>query len=178
MDGKVPKRSLEYEVVPFAGGPVERVEVMAEHRALGFSLAAAKARDPNDVWKVRILRDNGVFLDPEDVDASQNIPLEHDPIIRHRFAFAGIEYRNYVVAFDLFGHCEADEGIGASGRWNSFAAAALASDAVGGNDVLELWIYVIGEQEVDVTKKYGGITIDLHDKPLWPWEAMPRRPAP
>ena len=178
MDGKVPRRPLEYELVPFAGGPVERVVVMAEHRALGFSLAAAEARDPNDIWKVRILRDNGVFLDPEDVDASQNIPLEHDPVIREKFGFDPIEYRDYVVQFDLFGHCEADEGVSAVGRWTSFTAAALASEAVGGNDVLELWIYVIGEQEVDVTKKYGGITVDLHDEPIWPWEAMPRRPAP
>lgn len=106
MDVRREVRPLEYEVVSFAGREVETITVVAEHRAIGFSLAAAKANDPTDV------------------------------------------------------------------------AAALASEAVGGNDVLELWISVIGEQEVDVTKNYGGITVDLHDEPIWPWEAMPRRPAP
>lgn len=53
-------RPLEYEVVPFAGREAETITVLAEHRAIGFSLAAAKAHDPTNVWKVRLLRDHMV----------------------------------------------------------------------------------------------------------------------
>ena len=170
----IPKRPLEFELIPFAGGDIERVTVMAENRAIGFSRAASQSADPNSVWKVRIVRDNGRYLDRNDTDAHQ-LPLEHcTPSIRWHPDY--MPYRAYIVYFDLFGRVQADEGAGVSGRINVFTAGAMLSDTP--DNIWQVWLYAVASKPgdkfdfyfIDENKRYGGVTVDLTD-PLDEWVA-------
>ena len=180
MDVTREVRPLEYEVVPFAGREAETITVLAEHRAIGFSLAAAKVHDPADVWKVRLLRDNGRFLDPNDPESSQNIPLLHDPEVYLNLEISEnqiYKFRSYELYFDMFGNCEAREGVTVAGRWNAFTAAVLASDMVG-NAVYEVWHSSIDANDVDPAVEYGGVYVDLNDTPHWMWKTRQRPLSP
>ena len=181
-------RALDFELTPFAGGVTERVTVMAEHRAFGFSLAAAQAADPNNVWKVRLIRDNGKVLDPDDIDERNwDVPFGSDPQIYTtpddmlpRTALRGCNtaLRGYGLWFDLLGRCEATETPSVMGRVNAFTGGVIWSDTP--NDVAEIRLYTINidgdyYEEVDENKKYGGIVVDLDDPPHWIWSTTPFR---
>ena len=161
-------RQYEYYLTPFAGGAVERVMVVADNRALGFSFAASQAADPNNVWKVRLVRDNGRVLDPNDIkevevtdqlSSSYSYPLPDD-----------IPLRSYEVYFDLFGGSQAREGVSVAGRVNAFTAGVAASDNP--DAIREVWLYFVarstgnpvdGGYYIDGNKKYGAVMVDLDD---------------
>ena len=163
------KKEYEFHLTPFAGGAVETVRVMAQNRALGFSLAASQAADPNNVWKVRLIRDNGRVLDPDDFRES-DVPSEFSSPHSYPLPSDDILLRSYDVYFDLFGGVQAREGVSVSGRINAFTAGVMESDAA--DAVREVWLDLVarstgnpvdGGDYIDETKKYGGITVDLHD---------------
>lgn len=120
-------REYEYHVTPFAGGAVEQVRVLAQNRGLGFSLAASQATDPNNVWKVRLVRDNGCVLDPDGAEGS-DVPREHSSSRSYPAPDGDIPVRRYDVYFDLFGGAQARAGVYVSGRINVFTAGVAASD--------------------------------------------------
>ena len=63
------KRRYDFELTPFAGGPEERVQVVAVNRGFAFSLAVGKAIDPNNIWIARLMGDGGERLDRDNLDA-------------------------------------------------------------------------------------------------------------
>ena len=167
-------RCFDFELVPFAGGTVERVRVATINRAFAFSMAAARAVDPNDLWKVRLVRDGGRDLDPSSMD-EWNVPAGHESTRSARLVSERLgdwSGRGYSCSIALFGGGEAGETFLSSGRVNVFTEAAFASSTPDGVMEVELWTVSDVEDEylswqIDPTLKYGGVTADLND-PLIP----------
>ncbi len=163
------RRSYDFKLVPFAGGAVERVQVAAINRAFAFSMAAACAADPNDLWKVRLVRDGRRNLDPSSMD-EWNVPAGHESgpserLVSERLDWSG---RGYGCSIRLFGGAEAVEHFISSGRVNVFTEAAFASSTPDGIMEVELWTVSDVKDEylswqIDPTLKYGGVTADLDD---------------
>ena len=90
------------------------------------------------------------------------------------------QFRSYKLYFDMFGHCEAREGVAAAGRWNAFTAAVLASDMVG-NAVYEVWHSSIDSYvaaalascaepvQLSVWVHRSELLGDYANPPLWEW---------
>ena len=161
-------RPFEFELTLFGGGR-EQVQVMASSRAVGFTAAALQAADPNNVWKVRLLRDRGRYL-PEDEDLSDpDVPVvisegEYSP---RGFGRPIPSWRGYDVYFELFTLAIAREYVRVPGRPNVFSAGAIASEYP--DSVMEVRIDSIVDNgafqhEVDGRKMYGGVTVDLKDR--------------
>ena len=186
-------RPLEYDLIPFEG-PVERVKVMALNRAYGFTLAALQGTDPNNVWKVRLVKDVDRYLDPKDPDGR----ILQDG---YQMSFtSGAQYdrsaigRIYSARFMLFGLAGSSMSVGGVGRASVFTATAIEVDPTP-DDVVEVWINMVsnvripesgfGEEYYDYGEtsdqqyvrrnlKYGGVTIDLQDE-LDPWISLLHR---
>ena len=161
-------REYDFDVTPFAGGEVERVSIMTEYRALGFTLAALQATDPSNVWKVRLVRDNGRELDPYDVE-EWRVPAEYKSRNVRPFQELG-ELRTYEVTFTLFGLAEAREFPSVIGRPNVFTVAAIDSSTP--DAIMETELTMVsktsgdnpaGGYMINKDKKYGGVTVDLGD---------------
>ena len=165
-------RSYDFELVPFAGGTVARVQVAAINRAFAFSMAAACAADPNDLWKVRLVSDGGRDLDPSSMD-EWNVPAGPESDLSERLVSDRLDWsgRGYGCSIQLFGGAETVEGFFASGRVNVFTAAAFETSTPDGVMGVELWTVDDSEDDyvtnrtllIDPTLKYGGVTADLDD---------------
>ena len=181
-------RPLEYDLTPFVG-PVERVRVMALNRAYGFTLAALQASDPNNIWKVRLVKDVDHYLDRKNVE---------DRIVQDGYQSSftsGAQYdrsavgRAYNADFTLFGLAGSGGSIVGVGRANVFTATAIEVDPSPDN-VVEVRINMVsnlrlldsGEEYYDYgdewdlqyfkqNRKYGGVTIDLKDE-VEPWISL------
>ena len=158
-------RCYDFELVPFAGGTVARVQVAAINRAFAFSMAAACAADPNDLWKVRLVRDGGRDLDPSSMD-EWNVPAGHESPRSARYLDGSA--RGYGCSVQLFGGGGTVAHFFASGRVNVFTEASFATSTPDGVMEVELWTVSDVEDEylswqIDPTLKYGGVTADLDD---------------
>ena len=160
-------RNYEFEVTPFAGTEVERIAVMSPNRAFGFTLAVSQAPDPNNVWRVRIVRDNGREIDSGDVIPRQN----RSPGGARFEEKLGIP-RSYAVELEFFGACTTLQGARVVGRVNAFAEAVMESTTPDSVIEARLWSiagdagpYSKEDLELDGSKKYGGVTIDI-DEPV------------
>ena len=160
-------RPFEFDLTPFAGDEMERVRVMAENRALGFSLAASQATDPNNVWKVGLRRDDRRYLNLSEINDTQ-VPREFASSRSYPLPDE-VPKRWYSVCFYLFGGVQADEGVYVSGRVNAFTAGVAASDTP--DAICEIWLEKVSKEQgddlggyyIDESKKYGGVTVDLED---------------
>lgn len=141
---------------------------MAQSRALGFSLAASQATDPNNVWRVRLVRDNGCVLDPAAAEGA-DVPPEYASSRSYPLP-DGVPLRSYTVYSDLFGGAQARVGVDVSGRANAFTAGIAASNTP--DDIREIWLDRIASEigdsprsgfYIDENKKYGGVLVDLRD---------------
>lgn len=165
-------RKYEFALTPFAGGEVERVSVLAECRAFGFTLAALQASDPNNVWKVRLVSDDGRELDPYDVE-EWRVPREYSSS-DVKYDERSVPLRAYEVDFELFGGCRSRVGFGVVGRANVFTAAAIYSDTP--DAVMDTWITSVGTEmggdylcSIRQEEKYGGVMVDLNDSIIIPF---------
>ena len=175
------RRPFQFELTLFGSGR-EQVQVMASSRAVGFTAAALQAADPNNVWKVRLLRDSGRYL-PEAEDLSDpDVPVvisegEYSP---RGFGRTIPSWRGYSVYFELFTLGADDEYVCVPGRPNVFSAGAIASRYP--DRVMEVSIYLIVddggfEHEVDGRKMYGGVTVDMKDRFVPLRYSAPLRPS-
>ena len=165
------KRRYDFELAPFAGGPVECVQVMAVNRGFAFSLAVAQAIDPNNIWKARLMRDGGERLDPDNFDARM-VPSGYESIARERMQIApGTTLRLYHFDVTLFGGVWTSEGTGSCGRVHAFTQVVFDTAP---DSVVEVGLRSIVEVDergggpdrfLDPSKKYGGVTFDLNDPP-------------
>lgn len=160
-------REYEFEVTPFADGEVERIVVMSPNRAFGFTLAASQASDPNNVWRVRLVRDNGYKIDSGDVIPRQN-RSPGGALFERKLGTR----RSYAVELEFFGACTALQGARVVGRVNAFAEAVMESTTPESVVEARLWsiagtagAYSEEDLELDGSKKYGGVTVDL-DAPV------------
>lgn len=168
---KIKKRLYDFELTPFAGGPVERVQVAAVSRGFAFSLAAAQAIDPNNIWKARLVQDEGRKLDPEDFDEYM-VPCGFESVARYRMhGPAGAVLRPYHFGVTLFGGVWTSVGAGSYGRVHAFTAAVFNTSTP--DAVMEVGLVAITEEEggggpdreLDTSRLYGGVTFDLNDPP-------------
>ena len=142
---------------------------MAQNRALGFSLAASQATDPNNVWKVRLVRDNGCVLDPDNAEGA-DVPRAHASSRSYRMPDDDVPLRWYDVYFDLFGGAQARAAVYVIGRVNVFTAGVAASDTP--DEIREVWPDRVAKRQgedlyggnyIDGKRNYGGVTVDLRD---------------
>lgn len=69
----------------------------------------------------------------------------------------------------MFGGVETSSGVGVNGRVNGFSAVVVEDSSA--DFVMEVWLHVVAEKEgeessrfeIDSSKKYGGVTVDLDD---------------
>jgi len=157
-------RNYEFDLTLFESGAIERVSIMAPNRAYGFTRAAQQSTDPNNVWKVRLVRENGRELDPYDL-REWKVPPAHDSS-----KMLSTEWRNtprtYNVDFVLFGGAEDYEQPSAVGRINAFTEAVL--DTTTPDGVMEVALSAVCDENdigyvTDGNKEYGGVTFDLDD---------------
>lgn len=158
-------RKYEFDVTPFADGEVERISILSPNRAFGFTLAVSQTPDPDNVWRVRLVRENGREIDSGDVIPRQN----HSPGGARFQEKLGIP-RSYAVELEFFGVCTALQGARVVGRVNAFAEAVMESATPDSVIEARLWSiagdagsYSEEDLELDGSKKYGGVTVDLDD---------------
>ena len=158
------EREFGFALTPFGGGPVEHVTARSINRGFAFSCAVSRAKDPNNIWKARLLRDEGRDLDPHDVEEYRVPP--------GREAFGSDRYvdrlgRIYSVSITLFGDAGSVETVDALGRINVFTEAAFESTTP--DAVVEVRLLMVQDtsgqhaHEFDPQQRRGGVTIDLHD---------------
>ena len=165
-------RLYDFELIPFAGGAVEHVQVEAVNRGFAFSLAVAQAIDPNNIWKARVVGDGGRALDPDDFDECL-VPSGYESVARGRMHNPpGTILRPYHFDVTLFGGVWTSEGTGSCGRVHAFSQTVF--DTSTPDQVLEVALEAITELDergggpdlfLDPSKKYGGVTFDLNDPP-------------
>ena len=176
-------RAFEFELTYF-GGDRQLVQVMGRSRAHGFAGAPLEAADPNNVWKVRVVRDSGLYLVPELGERRKkwDNPHPHIPVFvvpatetvvpNGEFSptgyFAGDHVRAYNMEWIFFNRTLGGELPAVSGRPNAFAACAM--DTIYPDNVREVSIASVCDRdydntphEVDPDKEYGGVTLDLKD---------------
>ncbi|MDE0447516.1 MAG: hypothetical protein OXH96_12665 [Spirochaetaceae bacterium] len=158
------ERQFDFELTPFGGAPVEHVKVAAINRGFAFSRAVARASDPNNIRKAKLVRDEGRELDPHNPNESR-VPLGHESFGSDRYVDrAG---RLYSVDISLFGDAGAIETVDVLGRVNVFTAAAFESTTP--DAVVEVRLLMVQDtsgqhaHEFDPQQRRGGVTIDLHD---------------
>ena len=158
------ERQFDFELTPFGGAPVEYVKVAAINRGFAFSRAVARASDPNNIRKAKLVRDEGRELDPHNPNESR-VPPGHESFGSDRYVDrAG---RLYSVDISLFGDAGAIETVDALGRVNVFTAAAFESSTP--DSVLEVALALVEDTEAnrdisfDSSLQYGGVTVDLND---------------
>ena len=172
-------RAFEFELTYF-GGDREVVHVIGPSRAHGFACAPLKAADSNNVWKVRVVRDSGLYLVAERDSREWNNP--HIPFfvvpdteiavpngeLSPRGYSPSDEPRAYGMEWVFFSGVMDDEVPAVSGRANAFAACAIETEYP--DAVMEVSMarvcdrdYNSTSHEVDIGKKYGGVTFDLKD---------------
>ena len=166
------KRRYDFDLTPFAGGPVERVQVVAVNRGFAFSLAVGQASDPNNIWKARLMRDGGERLDPDNLDAGL-VPSGYESVARERMQKPpGTILRLYHFDVKLFGGVGTAQGSGSCGRVHAFTAVVFDTGAP--DAIFEVTLAGIAEatedgggpdRSFDPSKKYGGVTFDLNDPP-------------
>ena len=176
-------REFEFELT-FFGGDRQLVQVVGRSRAHGFAGAPLKAADPNNVWKVRVVRDSGLYLvsefgkhrkkwdDPHPHIPVFVVPATESVVPNGEFSptgySAGDHVRTYHMDWVFFNGALDMEMPDVSGRPNAFAACAM--DTQYPDSVMEVSITSVCERdynntphEVDVGKEYGGVTLDLKD---------------
>ena len=148
-------RTFEIRVERFAGGGSEVVTVEAVNRASSWSRAAAQVNDPNNIWRMAMLTDNGrrlrvgLDLPNGEPDFYGGVPVDeageqaHAPKV---FAepwqpgdVRGIDPRSrlYVFEFHMFTEAAADAGAYARNRTEAWSIAAFA-EAVGQISILQM----------------------------------------
>ena len=174
-------RTFEIRVDRFAGAGSEVVTVEAVNRASAWSKAAALVDDPNNIWRMEMLADNGrrlrvgLYLPDGDPDFYGGVPVDeaaeqdHAPQV---FAepwlpgdVRGIDHdtRLYVFWFKMFteAEAEADAGAYARNRTEAWSIAAFA-EAVGQISALELSF--VGATKVGYRPDWAGYP---SDKMMW-----------
>ena len=170
-------RAFEFELTMF-GGDRELVQVMGKSRAAGFAGAPLKAGDPNNVWKVRVVRDSGLYLVPEREKEEWNNPhipffvVPDTEVVVPNGELSPLGYgasdrqRDYRMEWTFFnGVCDA-EIVGVSERPNAFVACAIDTEYP--DSVMQVILFGVLDDraipiEVDIGKKYGAVTFDLKD---------------
>ena len=162
-------RVYDFTVTPFAEGEIEYIQIKAKNRAYGFTLAAAQASDPNNVWRIKLMRENGRTLNPASPE-EWSVPSEYKSPTNTLYHKCDIPLRVYDVEITLFGGAYFTEGACVAGRVHAFAEALMNSTTPDG--AVEVVMKRIGDAPgdaatkmlfIDPSMKYGGITVDLSD---------------
>ena len=172
-------RTFEIRVDRFAGAGSEAVTVEAVNRACAWSIAAAQVDDPNNIWRMEMLTDNGrrlrvgLDLPNGEPDFYGGVPVDeaveqaHAPRV---FAepwtpgdVRGIDQdaRLYRFGFQMFTGVHADAGAYARNRTEAWSIAAFA-EAVGQISALELSF--VGATKVGYRPDWAGHS---SDKMMW-----------
>ncbi|MDE0025098.1 MAG: hypothetical protein OXP69_11870 [Spirochaetaceae bacterium] len=158
----------EFEVTTF-GTPqhTSSVTVGAVCRAFGFTLAVLDAPVPNNIWKVKLVREEG-----REVDLERSVPRGWSS--RNARLIEPGRFRQYGMQFMLSGGVSANVTANVSGRASAFTAGVILSEMP--DALSEIWITDIGTEMsgcqpfyVDPAVTYGGFAADLHDPVILNW---------
>ena len=169
-------RTFDIRVERFAEGGSEVVTVAAVNRAGAWSRAAARVDDPNNIWRMEMLTDNGRRLrvglhlpngEPDfygGVPVDEAVEQDHPPQVLADSGLPGAvrgidqDATDYEFSFTMFTEVTANTYAHARSRTEAWSLAAFA-EAVGQVSVLELTY--VAQQSISAGIPYGGVTVDL-----------------
>ena len=162
-EAEPPLRKFRIRVERFAGGGSKVVTVRAVNRASAWSLAAAKVDDPDDIWRMTMLRDNGrrlrTGLDLPDGEPDFHGGVPVDEAVEQAHAprlyveqwpsvdVRGLDQASRLYRFDFFMFTEVIAGTFAYARNRTEAwSMAAFEEAVG--QISALWLTDVGATTV------------------------------
>ena len=162
-EAEPPLRKFGIRVERFAGGGSKVVTVRAVNRASAWSLAAAKVDDPDNIWRMTMLRDNGrrlrigLELPDGEPDFYGGVPVDeaveqaHAPRLYVEqwpsVDVRGLDQESRLYRFDFFMFTEVRAGTFAYARNRTEAwSMAAFEEAVG--QIRALWLTDVGATTV------------------------------
>ena len=185
-EAEPPLRKFRIRVERFAGGGSKVVTVRAVNRASAWSLAAAKVDDPDDIWRMTMLRDNGrrlrtgLDLPDGEPDFYGGVPVDeaveqaHAPRLYVEqwpsVDVRGLDQASRLYRFDFFMFTEVIAGTFAFARNRTEAwSMAAFEEAVG--QISALWLTDVGATTVGHRPDWLGDP-DADERVTWDGEQL------